>query len=42
MLPGDGSVRAREEILRAGRDGTADALRKALQLIVHCPEYQLA
>jgi uncharacterized protein (DUF1800 family) len=42
LLQADGSARARTEILRAGRDGTADGLRKAVQLIVHCPEYQLA
>jgi uncharacterized protein (DUF1800 family) len=28
-------------ILAVGGDGTPDSLRKALQLIVHCPEYQL-
>jgi hypothetical protein len=42
LLQGDCDDRAREVILRAGRDGSADGLRKALQLIVHCPEYQLA
>src|SRR5262249_52746080 len=38
LLVGDGSAKAREAVLRAGRDGTPEALRKALQLIVHCPE----
>jgi uncharacterized protein (DUF1800 family) len=33
---------ARDLIVRVSRDGSADGLRKALQLIVHCPEYQLA
>jgi uncharacterized protein (DUF1800 family) len=42
LLQGDGGARARDAVLRAGQDGTADALRKALQLILHCPEYQLA
>ena len=38
----DKAARARDAVLRAGRDGKADSLRKALQLIVHCPENQLA
>src|SRR5262245_36076860 len=42
LLQGDCNDRARDLIVRAGRDGSADGLRKALQLIVHCPEYQLA
>ena len=42
LLQGDVSDKARGLILKAGRDGSADALRKALQLTVHCPEYQLA
>ena len=42
LLQGDAAPKARERILSAGRDGTADGLRKALQLILHCPEYQLA
>ena len=42
LLQGDCNDRARDLIERAGRDGSADGLRKALQLIVHCPEYQLA
>jgi uncharacterized protein (DUF1800 family) len=42
LLQGDGGARAREAVLRAGQAGTPDGLRKALQLIVHCPEYQLA
>ena len=42
LLQTDGGAKARDAVLHAGRDGTADAPRKALQLIVHCPEYQLA
>jgi uncharacterized protein (DUF1800 family) len=42
LLQGDCDDQARELIVRVGRDGSADGLRKALQLIVHCPEYQLA
>ncbi len=42
LLQGDAGGRARDAVLGAGRAGSADALRKALQLIVHCPEYQLA
>jgi uncharacterized protein (DUF1800 family) len=42
LLQGDVGPRARDTILGAGRAGTADGLRKAVQLIVHCPEYQLA
>jgi hypothetical protein len=29
-------------VIRAGRDGSLAGMRKALQLIVHCPEFQLA
>ena len=42
LLQGDGGAKARDAVLGAGRDGKPDALRKALQLILHCPEYQLA
>jgi hypothetical protein len=42
LLQGDCHDAARDLVLRTGGDGTADGLRKALQLIVHCPEYQLA
>jgi uncharacterized protein (DUF1800 family) len=42
LLQGECDDQARDLIVRAGRDGSADGLRKALQLIVHCPEYQLA
>ena len=42
LLQGDCDDPARDLILRVGRDGSADGLRKALQLILHCPEYQLA
>jgi hypothetical protein len=42
LLQVDGNDRARDLVLRAGREGGADDLRKALQLIVHCPDHQLA
>jgi hypothetical protein len=42
LLQGDCEDEARDLIQWAGRDGSADGLRKALQLIVHCPEFQLA
>jgi uncharacterized protein (DUF1800 family) len=42
LLQGEADDRARDLIRRAGRAGSADSLRKALQLIVHCPEFQLA
>jgi uncharacterized protein (DUF1800 family) len=42
FYPDDDGTRARDAVLRAGRDGKPDGLRKALQLIVHCPECQLA
>jgi uncharacterized protein (DUF1800 family) len=42
LLQGDLDANARALIQRAGRDGTADGLRKAIQMILHCPEYQLA
>jgi uncharacterized protein (DUF1800 family) len=41
LLDGDLDPGARSLVLRAGRDGKPDGLRRALQLIVHCPEYQL-
>jgi uncharacterized protein (DUF1800 family) len=42
LLQGDLDAEARDLILRTGRDGRPDSLRKALQLLLHCPEYQLA
>jgi uncharacterized protein (DUF1800 family) len=42
LLQGDRADKARELIVRAGRSGSSEALRKALQLILHCPESQLA
>jgi uncharacterized protein (DUF1800 family) len=38
LLQGDESSRARERIARAA----GDDVRKALQLVLHCPEFQLA
>jgi uncharacterized protein (DUF1800 family) len=42
LLQGDLDAEARRLILHAGAEGTADGLRKALQRMLHCPEYQLA
>jgi uncharacterized protein (DUF1800 family) len=42
LLQGDLDPKARDLVLGAGADGQADGLRKALQLLLHCPEYQLA
>jgi hypothetical protein len=42
LLQGDVTDKARELIVRAGSDGKADSVRKALQLVLNCPEYQLA
>ncbi len=43
LLVQDGvSAEDRELILRAAGDGSPDWLRRALQLIVHCPHFQLA
>jgi uncharacterized protein (DUF1800 family) len=42
LLQGDVGAEARGLILQAAGEGTADGLRKALQRIVHCSEFQLA
>jgi len=42
LLQGDLLPEARALVLRAGHDGGQDSLRKAVQLLLHCPEYQLA
>jgi uncharacterized protein (DUF1800 family) len=42
LLQGDLPAGARALALRAGRDGRPDGLRKAIQILLHCPEYQLA
>jgi uncharacterized protein (DUF1800 family) len=42
LLQGDLSPKARELVLTAGQEGRADSLRKAVQLLLHCPEYQLS
>jgi uncharacterized protein (DUF1800 family) len=42
LLQEDVTSQARDLILAAGRDGKADSLRRAVQLALHCPEYQLA
>jgi uncharacterized protein (DUF1800 family) len=41
-LQGDLGEKARALILKTGADGKPDSLRKALQLALNCPEYQLA
>jgi uncharacterized protein (DUF1800 family) len=42
LLQGDLDPGSRELVLRTGAGGKPDSLRKALQLMLHCPEYQLA
>jgi len=42
LLARDVSNEARRLALDAGRDGSPDGLRKALQRLVNCPEFQLA
>jgi len=42
MLQGDLGDEARRLALDAGRDGSPDGLRKALQRLANCPEFQLA
>lgn len=42
LLQDDGSPKARELVLAAGGSSGADGSRKALQRIMHCPEFQLA
>jgi uncharacterized protein (DUF1800 family) len=41
MLDGELREPARNLVLEAGHDETADALRKSIQRMVNCPEYQL-
>jgi uncharacterized protein (DUF1800 family) len=42
LLQDDLAPQARELVLRAGRDGTPNGLSKALQRLLHCPEFQLS
>jgi uncharacterized protein (DUF1800 family) len=42
LLQGDLDDKAHELILRTGADGSPVSLRKAIQLILNCPDYQLA
>jgi len=42
LLQGDAGDQARRLALDAGRDGSPDGLRKALQRLANCPEFQLA
>src|SRR5262249_38237284 len=39
LLQGDLDAKARDLVVRTGRDGNPDSLRKALQLVLHCPEF---
>jgi uncharacterized protein (DUF1800 family) len=41
LLQGDLHPDSRAQILRAGQGSSADGLRRAAQLMCHCPEYQL-
>jgi hypothetical protein len=42
LLQGDLAPDARDLVLSAGRDGGPAGLRKSLQRLLHCPEFQLA
>jgi len=42
LLEGELGDEARRLVLDAGREGTLDGLRKALQRLANCPEFQLA
>ncbi len=42
ILQGDLGDDARRLVLEAGRDGSRDGLRKALQRLANCPKFQLA
>jgi hypothetical protein len=41
LLQGNLDPGARALVRQVGQGGTADGLRKALQLLLHCPEFQL-
>ncbi len=42
LLQNDLAPEARALAIETGRDGRPDSLRRALQLLLHCPEFQLA
>jgi hypothetical protein len=42
LLQDDLAAESRDLVLAAGRDRRLTGLRKALQRVVHCPEFQLA
>jgi uncharacterized protein (DUF1800 family) len=42
LLQGEMAAQDRARVRRAASDGSSDALRRALQLMLHCPENQLA
>jgi uncharacterized protein (DUF1800 family) len=42
IVPGDIAPEVKRLVFDAGRDGTADGLRKSIQALLHCPQFQLA
>jgi uncharacterized protein (DUF1800 family) len=42
LLQGEVNENARELILKTGADGQAYSLRRALQVVLHCPQFQLS
>jgi uncharacterized protein (DUF1800 family) len=42
LLQDDVDPQARAVAIETGRDGRPDSLRKAIQILLHCPEFQLA
>jgi uncharacterized protein (DUF1800 family) len=42
LLQGEVNDNARGLILKTGADGHPDSLRRALQLVLHCPQFQLS
>jgi hypothetical protein len=42
LLQDDLATDSRNQVLAAGRDCSLTGMRKALQLVLHCPEFQLA
>jgi hypothetical protein len=42
LLQDDLAAESRNLVLAAGRDGSVTGLRKSLQRVLNCPEFQLA
>jgi hypothetical protein len=42
LLQNDLATEFKDQVLAAGRDPSPTGLRKALQCVLHCPEFQLA